>query len=60
MFPRRAKALMTAAVAVLAAAAIPGIAQAADCTSSLSYDPNVPTWDQFFSDPANAGSGAIV
>lgn len=59
MFPRRAKALMTAAVAVLAAAAIPGIAQAADCTSSLSYDPNVPTWDQFFSDPANAGSGAI-
>jgi hypothetical protein len=59
MFPRRAKALMTAAVAVLAAAALPGIAQAADCTSSLSYDPNVPTWDQFFSDPANAGSGAI-
>jgi hypothetical protein len=57
MFPRRARALVTAAVAVVAAAALPGVATAADCTSSLSYDPNVPTWDQFFS--AHPEYGAI-
>jgi hypothetical protein len=57
MFPRRARALITAAVATMAAAAVPGVASAADCTTSLSYDPNVPTWDQFFS--ANPSYGGI-
>jgi hypothetical protein len=58
MFPRRARALMIAAVATVAAAALPGIASAADCTSSITYDPNVPTWDQYFA--AHPGDGAIV
>jgi hypothetical protein len=56
MFPRRARALITAAVATLATAALPAVASAADCSSSLSYDPNVPTWDQFFSaNPSYSG-----
>ncbi|WP_445152508.1 M14 family zinc carboxypeptidase [Baekduia sp. Peel2402] len=60
MFPRRARALITTAAALAAAAVLPAGASAAivdpagvdatTCTSTLNYDKNVPTWDQWFSD----------
>ncbi|HET6507230.1 MAG TPA: M14 family zinc carboxypeptidase [Baekduia sp.] len=43
-------------MATVATAALPGIASAADCTSSLTYDPNVPTWDQYFSQHPDDGA----
>ncbi|HWK27141.1 MAG TPA: M14 family zinc carboxypeptidase [Solirubrobacter sp.] len=38
------------AAASLAGAVVPSVSQAASCTSGLSYDPSIPTWEQFFAD----------
>jgi hypothetical protein len=52
MFARRARALILAAAASTAVAALPAPAVADDapaaCTPSLSYDANVPSWDDYF------------
>ena len=70
MFPRRARALIIAAVASVAAAALPTLASAAvvdppagldqtTCQTTLNYDKNVPTWDHYFND-VDTQTGAIT
>ena len=57
------RALAVAAAGAACAAALPAVAQAADpsqCSLEVTYDQRVPTWDQYFSDPANASFNAIV
>ena len=60
----RARAVVGLGLAAVAAVSAPAAAHAQvdplGCTATLGYNANVPSWDTYFSNPANANPNAVV